>query len=100
MGNPCSGRNVRRREEGEPSCFWAVVFVLAPLALIVVAFLGLPMPSDVPLWVAVLSPKLALVMAAIGLGTAAIRRQRVPLQVTGVGLAIGLAGYLLLRWLS
>ena len=91
---------VRWKDDYEPHWLWAIVFVLVPLVLTVISFLGLPLGSSVPLGVAVMSAKVSLMIAAIGIGAAVIRRRKVPIQVAGTGLAISLTGYLLLLWLS
>ena len=88
------------REDYEPHWLWAVTFVLVPLVLIVISFLGLPLGSSVPLGVAVASPKMSLMIAAVGMGAAGIRRRKVPIQLAVIGLTISLTGYLLLLWLS
>ena len=88
------------RNEYEAHWFWAVTFVLAPIALLAVGFLGLLIGSSVPLRVAETSPKAALTLAAIGIGAALIRRRKRPIQVAGTGMAISLVGYLWLLWVS
>jgi len=93
-------RPVGCREDYEPHWLWAVTFVLVPLVLIVISFLGLPLGSSVPLDVAVTSPKMSLMIAAIGIGAAGIRRRKVPIQLAAIGLAISGSGFLLLLWLS
>ena len=83
----------------EPHWLWAVTFVGAPLVLIVTGFLGMPIGSSVPLRVAESSPLLAVMLTAIGMGAAVIRRRKVLIQLAGIGLAISVTGYLLLLWL-
>jgi len=88
------------QEKYQPHWFWALTFVLIPLILIVVGFLGSALGSVVPLSVAIAAPKLAVVVAVIGMAAALIRRRKVPIELAVIGLALSVSGYLLLFWFA
>jgi hypothetical protein len=88
------------REEYEPHWVWAAAFVLAPLLLTAVAFMGIWPQAVIPLAVAAYAPRVAVFLSLCGVAAAAVRRRRLAFEITAAGLAISTAGYLLLVWLQ
>ena len=92
------GRDIH--EKYQPHWLWVLCFFVIPLWLTGLGFFGVYPQDLIPLRVASLAPRLAVFVALIGLGAALLRRRRVPIAITGLGLAASLSGFLLLLWLT
>jgi hypothetical protein len=88
------------REKYQPHWVWAALFVLTPLLLTTVAFMGIWAQPIIPLAVAAHAPRIAVFLSVCGVAAAAVRRRRLALGITAVGLAVSIGGYLLLLWLG
>ena len=94
MNNPPGFNNT------QPHWFWGVCFVLLPFCLTALGFVGIYRGAFISFGVASLAPRLAVVLSLSGLTAAVLRRRRVPILITMLGVAISLSGLLLLMWLA
>ena len=87
-------------EKYQPHWVWGLAFVLVPLLLTAIGFLGVSIGSPIPLGLASISPKAAVVIAASGVALAVYHRRKVPIEIAGTGAVLTAIGFVLLRWLG
>jgi hypothetical protein len=87
-------------EKYQPHWVWGLAFVLVPVVLIAIGFVGVFIGSPIPLALAATSPKAALAIAVFGIALALYHGRRVPIEIAGTGAVITTLAFLLLRWLG
>jgi hypothetical protein len=90
----------RIRDQWQPSWIWGVSFLLIPLLLTAVGFMGIWHQPVIPLTVASNAPRLAVLISLWGMVAAIARRRRLAVGLTTLGLACSVGGYLLLAWVQ
>ena len=88
------------REQYQPCWVWAVSFVLVPILLTAIGFAGIWPQPVIPLSLASNAPRLSILIALAGTVAALIRRRRLALGLTLLGLAASVGGYALLAWVQ
>ena len=89
-----------RWSESRPHWLWAVVFIVAPFALITISVLGIEIGSIIPFGLAETAPKVAVVMSCIGMAVSLSLGRRVLIAIAAIGLSISVGGLLVLLWVT
>ena len=89
-----------RWSESRPHWLWAVVFIVAPFALITISVFGIEVGSIIPFGLAETAPKVAVVMSCIGMAVSLRLGRRVLIGIAAIGLTISVGGLLMLLWVT
>lgn len=89
-----------RWSESRPHWLWAVVFIVAPFALIAIGVLGIAVGSIISFGLAETAPKVAVAMSCIGMAVSLCLGRRVLIAIAAIGLTISVGGLFMVLWVT